>query len=232
MCWPAECQPASHQLKRLSDCSFSAYRIWRMTHYLCMLNFSAAVISFVNSDKHWTFFFLKSRNLRHLTVKKKIPQDICNKSQQPGFPWFLPFKIRSNIWLQLIIILVILPDGYKHITTYFLMTQKVSWLVQVKLATETDLTFSIINILSFLSKRLNTMRYSFFLCISYRCFSPLYVKYYINTMQKEYFTMTNFNIRPSSSQGFKPIWACFVFPVTGNYFQEKLIVYSLSSTKH
>lgn len=74
MCWPAECQPASHQLKRLSDCSFSAYRIWRMTHYLCMLNFSAALISFVNPDKHWTFFFPKSRNLRHLTVKKNPPR--------------------------------------------------------------------------------------------------------------------------------------------------------------
>lgn len=28
-----------------------------------MLNFSAAVISFVNSDKHWTFFFLNPETL-------------------------------------------------------------------------------------------------------------------------------------------------------------------------
>lgn len=68
--WPAERQPASHQLKRWSDCSFSAYRIWRMTHYLHTLNFSAAVISFAHLDQHqlWTENVL-SGNLRHKAVK-------------------------------------------------------------------------------------------------------------------------------------------------------------------
>lgn len=56
MRWPAQHQPASHQLKRWSDCSFSAYCVWWMTPYLHTLNFSTAVISFVRLDKHqlWT----------------------------------------------------------------------------------------------------------------------------------------------------------------------------------
>lgn len=83
MHYPAERQPASHQLQRWSDCSFSVYRVWRMTHYLHTLNFIAAVISFVRLDKHqlWTMNVL-SGNQRHLAIKKSHQIFLCNKSEQ------------------------------------------------------------------------------------------------------------------------------------------------------
>ena len=92
MRWPAERQPASHQLQRWSDCFFfflSAHLIGPMTHYLHTLNFSAAVISFAHLDKHqlWSANVL-SGNLRYWTVKNLCRYFFCHekddKSEQGG----------------------------------------------------------------------------------------------------------------------------------------------------